>query len=294
MVNILKMKDIREQNICDNLDLPFEYELSFVKSEDEIGSEITYLYDDESALDFVNQQKPARMIWRCEPQRDFKYLCDIFSSVAVSIRLIFKKKKYYRLVYLESLTELEAISIYPNNNINMLWNTSKNSKLKSFEVIGCNALYDFACLENNKVEKIRLLSKHPGAVSYGGLHVADFTFINRCEHLKWLDIDIVKDRLGEFYLKTLARTHTLEYLYCERSFFTFKQFAWLATKLPDLKEGLEPYKYIEEQESYRVIGRNMPYSILGDYFLNKYQKLYESYKERYKNDSMTPYDWDLR
>lgn len=159
---------------------------------------------------------------------------------------------------MERLNSIETIQLKSNSKITELWNVSKNTKLKRLEIINCNKITDFSCLENTYIEELTLLGCNYLSSFTSKLHINNFEFLLNIPKLNSLWVDVVKDKHSEYYLEILSQMSQLEELIIPNTFFTFNQFAWLSGKLPNVVNGLECFDYSEENCSYSIIGKNTP------------------------------------
>lgn len=204
-----------------------------------------------------------------------------------SFELHFPDKSGINLSPLEKLKNVEQIFLFELSRIEELWDTTKNPKLKLLHILNCNRLHNFTQLENSHIETLKLFGCNGLSSFTSKLHIDDFSFVMRMPKLKSLHIEIIKDKPSDYYLNILAQMKNLQEFMCPESFFTFEQFAWLASKLPDAK-GLEPSLYCKELDTYSIIGNRKPRFLKDKQRIEKYEIQYRQLIKDFKLQNTPP------
>lgn len=236
---------------------------------------------------YIKKHRPRRISFVFEMQDELECVIDLVSEFVVSLHLLSKHNKAFDLSPLEGCTELEAIQLYWNIKQKTLWDISQNKKLKNFEITNYYNVSDLAVLGKSSVEILRIFGCDGGSF-VSKMHIADFSFVAEMPRLKELHFDIIKDEPGEYYLNILSKCTGLERLYTTRNFFTFQQFAWLQSRLPNVKHGLECV--LDGGGFQSVIGKKTPKYLQDPIKAAEYQRRYDSLIEKYKTRDNPPSD----
>lgn len=284
-LGLVRVATAQTKDICK---VPFQIAVSFVdKIDDTIINDCSF-FECEQFVSYVSCEKPERLVLSCSSQEQLDYLLNVIKDCAVSLNLKLKRNVSFDLSKLENITNLQSIQFYSNQKVSKLWNLKSNSKLKHFEMIDYNAITDFSVFENSSVQDLRLIGCNYLSSFTSKLHIDDFEFLLKMPQLTSLSFDIVKDKADEYYLNILSKLTRLDCLHIPDSFFTFNQFAWLSSKLPNVKNGLDACVYCEDTDSYSVIGARKPRCLKNKARVEAYREKYEALKSKYKTQVCPP------
>lgn len=262
--------------------------------DDTLERKCSYYVPEQFEL-YLNYEKPANLILNCDTQQQLDYLIDCVSNIAVKVELLLKNT-CFDLTCLERLKVLKEIYLRSNSKVTKLWDVRQNKNLKYFSLVNYNRVADFSCFENSSIECLQLFGCNHLSSFKSKLHIERFDFLLKMSKLRRLHIDIVKDNPDEYNLNILSQLQNLEKLYIPDTFFTFNQFAWLSSKLPNVKEGLACYFHFEKDEDvgsdefYSIIGKNTPKHLKNNQRAREYFQRYETLIRQYKTRSDPPRD----
>ena len=248
-------------------------------------------FSTEAFLDYVHQAKPRGIVFSFDTQDELEFVLRQVSGFARSIHIAAKHNTAFDLTPLESCVELAAIQLYWNTKQETLWDVKKNPKLKSVEIMDYYRVSDLSAFRGSSVECLGLLGCNGLSSFTSKMHIDEFSFVADMPCLKELRIDIIKDQPSEYYLTQISQCTRLEILGIPDSFFTFQQFAWLKSKLPCVRKGLDGV-YPYGKDFYAVIGKRMPKSLQDPIKAASYQKRYDALVESYRNRETPPRDQD--
>lgn len=289
-LGLVRVATAQTKDICK---VPFQIAVSFVdKIDDTIINDCSF-FECEQFVSYVSCEKPQRLVLSCNSQEQLDYLLSVIKDYAVSLNLKLKRNVCFDLSGLANITNLESIQFYSNQKISKLWNLRSNTKLKHFEMIDYNAITDFSVFENSSVQDLRLIGCNYLSSFTSKLHIDDFGFLLKMPQLTSLSFDIVKDKTDGYYLNVLSKMTKLDCLYIPDSFFTFQQFAWLSSKLPQVKRGLDACVYCEGTESYSVIGARKPKCLKNKARVDAYREEYQILKNKYQSQVCPPNSGDI-
>ena len=93
--------------------------------------------------------------------------------------------------------------------------------------------------------------------------------------------------------ENLSKLNNLKEISLPKNYFFFSQYAWLTSKLPDVK-GLGCYRveydHANEMDGYIINGSRMCWDVKGFEVskLKRYQKRFDKLVEKYKNEDVPP------
>ena len=185
----------------------------------------------------------------------------------------------------ESIEKCANLIIFEGNclyNLVSLWNVNKNASLENLTLNICTNLKDIDGIKNSNISTFEIYnSSRPSKIkNYKVLQT-----LTRLENLTLL-LDDIEDKTK--LLELLSTLTTLKNLSLPKNFFTFNQFAWLKSKLPNEKNISALYhikKDIANERVYAsIIGNDKPSMVYEDEeSLESYQDEFVRLVELYKN-----------
>ncbi len=267
----------------------------YITFTDKIGNQCFMLegnyYSHDDFAKYIQTQKPKRAVLAFDAQDEFEYIIYLISDFIewISISPKTKHNRQFDFRPFEKCSMLEFIEFTWNTKQDSLWDVKKNTHLKSFIMTDYYKVSDFSSFRGSSISLLRLFGCNSLSSFTSKMHIDDFGFVADMPCLKELRIDIVKDKPSEYYLNILSKCTNLEILCIPDSFFTFQQFAYLKSKLPQVKEGLDCVENYSD-DCYSIIGRRTPKSLDDIAKAEKYQKRYDTLVEKYKNRTEPPSD----
>lgn len=223
-----------------------------------------------------------------DTQQELDYLIDQLHPYVTALYLHAKHNRAFDLTPLEKCSKLESVQLYWNTKQNALWDVRKNHRLKQFELMEYNKVSDFSAFRGSSIETLRLFGCNACSSFVSKLHIDDPTFLLDMPNLRHLYLDIVQDKPSEYYLKLFEKCNKLQTLSFPTKFFTFQQFAWLKSHLPNVITGLDCIYY--SGDFFSIIGRRMPGLLYDENKVAKYQQRYDALVAKYRNREAPPAD----
>lgn len=259
-----------------------------IEGDEKFAGEGEY-YNHTEFADLIKKITPDDITFNFDSQDEFDYIIDLIKEFVVSLRILSKSNLIYDLTPLEKCSKLESVYLEWNTRQETLWDVKKNTKLKSFMIRDYYKVSDFSAFRNSSIESLCLFGCNGFSSFTSKMHIKDFSFITDMPCLKELRIDIIKDEPSEYYLTLISKCQGLEIFTVPDSFFTFQQFAWLKSKLTNVKEGLDcVHNYYKD--FYSIIGKRTPKNIDHISKTEKYQQRYDSLVKKYENSIYPPND----
>ena len=203
---------------------------------------------------------------------------------------LMKCNKVEDLSFIEELTNLEALYIYWNQKATKVFDAKKLEKLTFFSVEDANKITDFSGLEYSNIEYLSIWGCNFLGSFTPKIAIKDFSLFTRIPKLNSLDLVLIKNEDATSDLLELAKLSNLEKIHFTDNYFTFEQFAWLKSKLPNVV-GLEPifeYENWENETVWSVIGSKKPKAVKKQEKANEYKKMYYELVDLYKNQNLPP------
>lgn len=283
-----KLIYICECNVHDKLKRKYDSFITFVNGENEDVTPGGSYYTIVEFADYVKKVKPYGIGFAFDSQDEFDYIINLICDFIGSINLIAKHNKAFDLSLLEKCTELVSIQMYWNTKQEILWDVKKNKKLKTFEIMDYYKVSDLSDFRGSTVEYLAFYGCNGCSSFASKMHVDDFSFVLDMPKLRELRFDIIKDEPSEYYLNILSKLQGLKIFYTPDNFFTFQQFAWLKSKLPNVERGLDCVFPVCDW--YSIIGRRTPKTLEDPLKAEKYQKRYDNLLLKYQSQDNPPSD----
>ena len=194
------------------------------------------------------------------------------------------------LSFVEELVNLQALYIYWNQKATKVFDAKKLEKLTFFSVEDANKITDFSGLEYSNMEYLSIWGCNFLGSFTPKIAIKDFSLFTKIPKLNSLDLVLIKNEDATSDLLELAKLSNLEKIHFTDNYFTFEQFAWLKSKLPNVV-GLEPifeYENWENETVWSVIGSKKPKAIKKQEKANEYKKMYYELVNLYKNQDLPP------
>ena len=205
---------------------------------------------------------------------------------------LFKCNRLEDLSFIEQLTDLREVYIYWNQKATKVFDAKKLPHLTQLSIGDANKLTDFSGLVGSNIENLRIW----GCNFLGGFTpktvIEDFEIFTKMPKLRSLNLVPVKNTNSQKDLLALSKLSKLENLYLPEGYFTFEQFAWLSSKLANVK-GLEPiweYESLQDEPMWSVIGKKQPKALKKRESRDEYEAKFYALVAKYKTRENPPMD----
>ena len=216
-------------------------------------------------------------------EKDVNYILDIVSNYIEVLELFRCESK---VLSLSKCIKLKELNIKYLDNLTTLDSLINNKELIKLEIISCHNLIDLNGIKDSSLVNIIIKDGYKTIPDRLNINV-DFNIFKTLKNLKELSLFVLDNLDKEKDLIVLSELTNLEYLRLPKDYFTFKEFAYLKSKLINTK-GLDCIYHIAKDPSnelvyYIVIGKDKEdflYLKDIDYnvFIDEYNKLIEEYK----------------
>ena len=236
-------------------------------------------------------------------QKTFDY---IIKSIRETVEILHIKKFYnpyddqkgtsYDLKFLALCKNLKEVHIDLYNGTLNLWELNGNQNLEELYICGCKKLVNQDGLRNCKAKTLRIVRAIGGIPDTKDLVIDDFSVFNTMENLENLDLFTGKKKDKKDDLLSLANLKNIKEIKLTKNYFTFKQFAWLSSKLPGVKGigCIHKWKYDKriEADTYTINGTRMAWEFKDrtGKEIEKYLRKFDKLVEEYKNQDIPPID----
>ena len=216
-------------------------------------------------------------------EKEVDYILDIVSNYIEVLELFRCESK---VLSLSKCIKLKELSLKYLDNLTTLDSLINNKELIKLEIISCHNLIDLNGIKDSSLVNIIIKDGYKTLPDRLNINI-DFNIFKTLKDLKELSLFTLNNLDKEKDLKELSELTNLEYLRLPKDYFTFKEFAYLKSKLINTK-GLDCIYHIAKDPSnelvyYIVIGKDKEdflYLKDIDYnvFIDEYNKLIEEYK----------------
>lgn len=216
-------------------------------------------------------------------EKEVNYILDIVSNYIEVLELFRCESK---VLSLSKCIKLKELSLKYLDNLTTLDSLINNKELIKLEIISCHNLIDLNGIKDSSLVNIIIKDGYKTLPDRLNINI-DFNIFKTLKDLKELSLFTLNNLDKEKDLKVLSELTNLEYLRLPKDYFTFKEFAYLKSKLINTK-GLDCIYHIAKDPSnelvyYIVIGKDKEdflYLKDIDYnvFIDEYNKLIEEYK----------------
>ena len=216
-------------------------------------------------------------------EKEVNYILDIVSSYIEVLELFRCESK---VLSLNKCLKLKELNIKYLNNLTTLDSLINNKELIKLEIISSHNLIDLNGIKDSSLVNIIIKDGYKTIPDRLNINI-DFNIFKKIKNLKELSLFTLNNLDKEKDLNILSELTNLEYLRLPKDYFTFKEFAYLKSKLINTK-GLDCIYHIAKDPSnelvyYIVIGKDKEdFLYLKDVnynvFIDEYNKLIEEYK----------------
>lgn len=216
-------------------------------------------------------------------EKEVNYILDIVSNYIEVLELFRCESK---VLSLSKCIKLKELSLKYLDNLTTLDSLINNKELIKLEIISCYNLIDLNGIKDSSLVNIIIKDGYKTIPDRLNINI-DFNIFKTLKDLKELSLFTLNNLDKEEDLKVLSELTNLEYLRLPKDYFTFKEFAYLKSKLINTN-GLDCIYHIAKDPSnelvyYIVIGKDKEdflYLKDIDYnvFIDEYNKLIEEYK----------------
>ena len=216
-------------------------------------------------------------------EKEVDYILDIVSNYIEVLELFRCESK---VLSLSKCIKLKELSLKYLDNLTTLDSLINNKELIKLEIISSHNLIDLNGIKDSLLVNIIIKDGYKTLPDRLNINI-DFNIFKTLKDLKELSLFTLNNLDKEKDLNILSELTNLEYLRLPKDYFTFKEFAYLKSKLINTK-GLDCIYHIAKDPSkelvyYIVIGKDKEdflYLKDIDYnvFIDEYNKLIEEYK----------------
>lgn len=245
-----------------------------IVKEEASASNFAFFELEQQDLDYVLKNLKKQIV-------NFKY-CDIKSEI-----------KTLDLKCLKLCKKLETVEVQFHNKNVKLWNMRFNHKLIDLKITDCKRLFNQKGLIGCNAKKVTIRRYSHGASDTKELLINDFSVLETMPNLEYLNLFIKKKKNKKEDLISLSKLSNIKEIYLPKNYFFFSQYAWLSSKLPNVK-GIGCYRieydHANEMDGYIINGSRMCWYVRGfeKQKLNRYIKMFDKKVEKYKNEKNPP------
>ena len=198
------------------------------------------------------------------------------------------------LKVLKLCKKLKKVDIQYSDKTIKLWNMKFNHKLDEVELKGIKRILNQKGLERASVSKLVIKRRTHLTNDTKELLIKDFNVFATMPNLKVLDLFVKKKKNKKEDLLALAKLTNIKEIHLPKNYFFFNQYAWLSSKLNNVK-GIGciykmEYDHANEMDGYIINGSRMCWYIRENEQakLNKYLRKFNKLVENYKNQKEPP------
>ena len=247
-------------------------------------------------INIINESEDARHFsFYALPQEDLDIILKDFKKKIVSFKYceIKEENKILDFRYLKLCKKLVSVEIAYHNKYVKLWNTRFNHKLEELKITDCKRLFNQKGLEGCSAKSVTIRRYAHGASDTKELVIKDFSVFETMPNLESLNLFIKKKKDKSKDLISLSKLENIKEIYLPKNYFFFNQYAWLTSKLPNVK-GIGCYRveydHANEMDGYIINGSRMCWYVRGfeKAKLKRYQKKFDELVQTYKNETIPP------
>ena len=246
-------------------------------------------------INFCKEENADKIILIDIDQSEYDLIIDSLKDSIKEIELHYIKLtnpiNHDKLALCSKLTDV-LIECYRGKVL--LWNVGCNSALEKLEITGVEKIYNQIGLKKSTVKELIIKNRKYNLDDTNKPIIDDFSIFETMPNLKTLNLFVGKKKNKEDDLIKLSRLINIEKIILPKNYFYFNQFAWLSSKLPNVK-GIGCIKEVKwnkqiEKNEYTINGTRMPWQF-KDYWgdgINKYLDIFNELIEKYKNEINPP------
>ena len=214
----------------------------------------------EELLEILNREQTLDLAFIQIEQEDLK-------KIALGV-----KDKLIGIESYSAIDDLDFIENFPNllevgfhhaEKVEKIWDTSKNPLLKQIVLYYAKNLKNIDGLRDSDIEKLVISGEH---IAYEDKTDApiidDISAIESLVNLTHLEFFVGKNGAKVEDLQVLASLVNLKFLRLARNYFSFKQIAWLKSRLPDVENLSADFYFLHQRWDdtfwYAIYGYDMP------------------------------------
>ena len=192
---------------------------------------------------------------------------------------------YLLLEKVENLKMFKGLCL---KSLTKLWNISKNKYIEQLILFDCGNIHDISGLKDSLLKTIEFKKDYALNPSPLSIKNLDLNVFSTLKNLESLTLHILKSDDVKKDLIALSKLTSLDELNLTKNYFTFKEFAFLKSRLTNVK-GIDCVYHLGKDPSNErvyaiIIGEDKPDLIyLDDEDIGKYQEEYNKLIELYKN-----------
>lgn len=229
-------------------------------------------------------------------QNDFDKVIKTLSSKIEEIEYcdLRKHDKVLDLKVLKLCKKLKQVDIQYSDKTIKLWNMKFNHKLEEVSLKGIRKILNQKGFNKANVRKLVIKRRTYLTSDTKELLIKDFSIFESMPNLKILDLFIKKKKNKKDDLIALSNLTNIKEIHLPKNYFFFNQYAWLSSKLNDVKGigciNKMEYDHANEMNGYIINGSRMCWYIKENEKtkLNKYLKEFNRLVDFYKNQKEPP------
>ena len=167
------------------------------------------------------------------------------------------------LTFIESFPHLLEVSFHHAEKVEKIWDTSKNPLLREITLYYARNLKNIDGLRDSYIEKLVISGVH---IAYEDRTDApiidDISALESLVNLTHLEFFVGKNGAKVKDLQVFSSLVNLKFLRLARDYFSFKQIAWLKSRLPDVENLNADFYFLHQRWDdtfwYAIYGYDMP------------------------------------
>ena len=192
------------------------------------------------------------------------------------------------LNYLNNCLKLKSVRLSYLDKTTSLWSLKNNVELNNLEITGCLALKDISGIKDSYLVDLNIKDDYKTIPNRTNVKVDDFSIFQSLKNLKNLSLFILDNDNKDKDLQDLSKLTNLDKLFLPKDYFTFKQFAFLKSRLVNTSNIDSIYHLAKDPSNekvyYIVIGKDKEdflYYEDVDYnvFIKEYNELVNQFKK---------------
>ena len=187
------------------------------------------------------------------------------------------------LTFIESFPHLLEVSFHHAEKVEKIWDTSKNPLLREITLYYARNLKNIDGLRDSYIEKLVISGVH---IAYEDRTdapiVDDISALESLVNLTHLEFFVGKNGAKVKDLQVFSSLVNLKFLRLARDYFSFKQIAWLKSRLPDVENLNADFYFLHQRWDdtfwYAIYGYDMP-----DWIQEKPENDIDKYFDDFRN-----------
>ena len=261
------------------------------------GKSLT-VYETENVTDYIEfckKDNANRIVLVDIGQEEFNLIIEELSEKIEYLSIWYSPlKEKIDHCFLEKCKNLKRIEIKCYKGSFRLWELKENPILEYLEITGIDKLVNQELLKGASVSELVIRNRDYSLGDTKVPIINDFSVFETMANLKILDLFVGKKKEKKDDLISLAHLSNVEKITLPKNYFTFSQYAWLNSKLTNVK-GIgcikeERWNKLIEKNEYTINGTRMAWEF-KDYWgngIDKYVNKFNNLVKLYKNEDIPP------